>query len=604
MRHISKQNGYSLLVTLILVLLFSILGLSLLSITTSGISKNNIRQNINQSADLSDKGIDYITQKINTELTTYLGKTGQPRNEFIIKLKDVLEGYKCQKNTTILENTVTGNAQVCIESIGAVYDTDGKENPLRKLVEFNSIGHAGNAKRKLTSSIEIGAAYVPDILRYAIGTNNNNNNIEEPGEGNLLLHGGVSITGDIKVDGNLLTYNRGYISGTWENSFLPEVLPYDNTRLPYIYIGNKSYKFNSNNINTVSTYNAHKDNTKFNTINGKVSYSEENNLTKLFREVNKECCIPEKISRKAIQNSIAIDQYQNVYKYLKNTPPADSSDTVVSSVKLDINRTIDNKKQTYENKKVFPYYGYTKNVCIGSGNKRECKDVDFSEEDGTFNLKGENIFNKFSTLGNLEIKPNSNTLISKGMYIEGDLFIGEDSNNANSSTYSDITLEGVIFVNGNVKIRGVNLSSDVIIYSNKDVDIQFSTIQGKKLNPNKTGSLIVFAKGDVVIKNISSGLEQPSRIKGFFYSEKELELYGVQSNMKIEGGISGRSVVLNAVRSYGSGWNYSRVSTNNNSYSRLQVIYDSDIIDTYLKLQREPIVTEIDTPIERNRIIN
>ena len=38
-----------------------------------------------------------------------------------------------------------------------------------------------------------------------------------------------------------------------------------------------------------------------------------------------------------------------------------------------------------------------------------------------------------------------------------------------------------------------------------------------------------------------------------------------------------------------------------NSYSRFQVIYDPDIISTYSNLQREPIISEIGDPLEKDR---
>ena len=39
-------------------------------------------------------------------------------------------------------------------------------------------------------------------------------------------------------------------------------------------------------------------------------------------------------------------------------------------------------------------------------------------------------------------------------------------------------------------------------------------------------------------------------------------MYGVISNVIVEGGLSARSVVLNSLRSYGSGRNYQQESTN------------------------------------------
>ncbi|MGB2872205.1 hypothetical protein, partial [Psychrobacillus psychrotolerans] len=81
---ISKQHGNTLLITLVILILFSILGLSLLSISISGMSKNEIREDNIQSQDLSEKGIDRITHQINSELTKKIEENnGLTRTNFI-----------------------------------------------------------------------------------------------------------------------------------------------------------------------------------------------------------------------------------------------------------------------------------------------------------------------------------------------------------------------------------------------------------------------------------------------------------------------------------------------------------------------------------------
>lgn len=59
-----NENGYSLLLTFAVIIIFTILGLSLITLTSSGITKNNTREELVQAQDLSDKGIDYAIKDI------------------------------------------------------------------------------------------------------------------------------------------------------------------------------------------------------------------------------------------------------------------------------------------------------------------------------------------------------------------------------------------------------------------------------------------------------------------------------------------------------------------------------------------------------------
>ncbi|MBO1915453.1 hypothetical protein J4G37_62810, partial [Microvirga sp. 3-52] len=94
------------------------------------------------------------------------------------------------------------------------------------------------------------------------------------------------------------------------------------------------------------------------------------------------------------------------------------------------------------------------------------------------------------------------------------LSIGNGKENVNE--FADISLEGTMFVNGDVTIKGAALKSNVLMYVNGNVDIQYSTMNGKSLSNGKTGTFIIFAKGNVKISNNSINQDAPSLIKGFF----------------------------------------------------------------------------------------
>lgn len=632
MNKLDNQSGYSLLITIVLIILFSILGLSMLALTSSGIQKNEVRQDTVRSADLSDKGIDYLSKQINSDLTIKLGSNGLPRGKFIEELEKTLNSYLCppshqsadEKNRTT--NSIkgqTGKTDVCIKSYIDSKDDKGVDNPLRKLVTFNSIGVSGTALRNLNSEVEIGAELVPETLKYAIGTNIVNKNSPQNGEGNLLMHGGVTIQGDMKVDGNILTrdYGYAYLSGEqWIPSIFPESLPSVGSTSSKLVLGGKSYllKTTNYNKNNILSYNNH--------IN-KVSFSDEKyysqeEIRSLFRE-NKS---PTIVQRIPIVSPIPISQVENNYKLTTGDYLSTGESAVISNEKKPSSKVI--PKYTYS-------YTVTNGKCLESkwGNCKEYEKVytPLESENTTFTLKGNNSFKQLSTIGNLKILESDSTF-EKGLYVGGDLTIGNSSTSEDPSNYANITIQGPIYVKGNVTIKGANLKTEVLLYVegnvngnyNGNVDIQYSTINGKPLTDGTNGSLVIFSKGQVKIANNSVNQDTPSKIKGFFYSEKDLEIFGVGSNIRIEGGISARRIVLNAIRGRAkdkdkNGNEYKQINSptiinktdyfegvdeQNKRNSRLQIIYDPQIISTYSDLkQQEPIIFKVDPPVQKNRVI-
>ncbi|WP_203246777.1 hypothetical protein [Sporosarcina beigongshangi] len=611
MRPDKKQGGYTLLLTLVLLILFTALGFSLVALTSSGIAKNAKRQDITQSATLSEMGIDRMTKQINSELTAALGESGLGRGAFISELEKLLNKYKCSGANVLEQTNSTGTFEVCINNYIDTKDDKGEDNPLRKLVYFTSIGATGNSTRTLASEIEIGAELVPETLKYAIGTNILSKTPKN-GEGNLLLHGGVEVQGDMKVDGNIITRDRGYAflggKDQWIASLSPSAKPTIGVKTAKLVLGKNAYTLDAN-----ESYSTHIARTDFPSGNrDNYTHFSTSNISSLFRTGH----APQVVRRDPVRSPIGIGDQQDLYKYSRTAPG-------VTTLITNSNRVI--QSQSRPNGKVFPSYLYMRNgSCIKRDWNYKCTEyeqIPMYEDNGTYELVGTNSFKQFSTFGNLTIKQdNSNITVKEGLYIEGDLTIGNTSANQNTnvSNYVDVTIDGPIFVNGKVTIRGANLKSNALIYVNSDsdsaVDIQYSTMNGKALDGGKSGSFIIFSRGNVKISNNSVNQDDPSHIKGFFYSEKDLEIFGVGSNIKIEGGISARRIVLNAIRgkssySYFTGSQvvastnfFEGMSNQQNKDSRLQILYDPEIIATYSDLkQQEPIIYKVDPPLETNR---
>lgn len=594
MQYIKNQSGNTLLITLIILIVFSILGLSLMSLSISGLSKNEIRQDNVRSEDLSEKGIDRITQQINSELTQKIEESnGLTRTNFINILNSTINKYKCTTGSPITDSSgKTGTYKTCIKEVKPTYEKGNPtvENELRKLIVFESHGISGNSTKTMTTEIEIGAESAPETLKYAVGTNINTKDGIQNGEGNLYMHGGVSVKGDFKVDGNIITRDRGYayLNGEqWISSILPESIPTDGVPNSKIVLGKNFYTFNSN-----LSYSSHIANNNFSNS----SYKKETDIKQLFREGSS----PKIIIREPVISPIGItDQRANFY--LSN---GERFSTGLNSKKIaNVNKPNSKVIPTYTERECTRWFI----ICV------EYKNVE--KEDATFEMTGNNTFEQLSTIGSLEIE-NSNSTFKKGLYVGGNLQIGNNNTTYNPSNYSPITLDGPVYVKGNVNIQGANLKSNVLLYVEGDVNIQYSTINGKSLADKKEGSLIIFAKGQIKISNNSVNQDTPSQIKGFFYTEEDLEIFGVGSNIRIEGGISARRIVLNAIRGRASDSSFSgsqRITSNSHfegvagqrsRQSRLQIIYDQDIIETFSNLkQPEPIIYKVEPPIVKEREI-
>lgn len=581
---LKNQQGYSILLTLGIIVIFVILGTGLITLTTNGAAKNEIRQDITRSSDLTQKGIDLVTTQVNTELTNFLGVNGRPRTEFASQLEAILNKYLCTDDGVPIVGE-TGTHLACIVSYTDTLTSDNVANPLRKLVTFRSIGTSGDANRELINKIEIGAATVPEALRYAIGTNIDSTDGMSPGEGNLIMHGGSEITGDLKVDGDIVTSTNGYAylgGDQWIPSLAPSAKPIAGAETSRLFLGKKAYTFN-----TASSYANHIVKSSFSSS----PYTMKTKISDLFRPG----AAPVLVSREPVQSPIAISQQKQNFEFSRTS-------SGVSLLNAGSSFTISN--QTHKTTKTFLHHNYT------SGK------TNYNGDSGTYIFKGTNTFKQVATNGNI-ILTDTDTTFQNGLYVKGDMQIGNNSTSYNTQYYSDITLDGPLYINGDLSIKGADLKSNALIYVNGEVTIQHSRINGKTLTSGKKGSLIIMSKGNIKISNNSVNYDDPSYIKGFFYSEKDFEMYGVGSNIKIDGGISARKIVLNAIRGRAKDDPFSgayKIPSRSDYFegvaeqakraSRLQVSYDAEIIQTYSDLkQQEPVIYAIEPPIEQDRSV-
>lgn len=523
-----------------------VLGLSLMILTSSGIKKNEVRQDTVQSKDLADKGITYAVNDLQSYLEKTIKNTPMGKTQFNDLLNNTVK-VTCPQNI-IIPGEKNNKTNVCIEKVEQISTVE--QDRYKRLVTFKSTGQVNGRDTIVRSKVIIGTDAIPDQLRYAVSTNKG---------GNLFLHGGVEIQGDIKTDGNLIiAKNATWMSGStakWEDSVGARIVKETKSVNPKIIMRDKDQMiYTIDGSSSTVNYNSH------------IAGSFNNNYGKISPYLSNSAPLVEK----------KLFNTQNLAIVTKSLTPDNIN--VITKVEDKINESADynyydgDVSVTSTNN---PIKNYTRDKTILIAKKEKKSSFNFS----CFCWKEE----------------------ETGKYLKANLTINANSN---------INLRGSYYINGDLSITNTNLKSDAIIYVKGDVNIRDSTLMG--IDPNST--LIIFADGNISISNISeySSYNNPSTIKGFFYSNSDMIMYGVGSNIRLSGGISSRRLILTALRGDVSSTT-KPISVQNKLDatglpfypSRLKVTYDENLIKQYTSFQRdekEEFITQLNEPeyIERS----
>ena len=545
-KRLQNEKGYTLILTVAVIVIFTVLGLSLLTLTSSGIKKNELRQDTVQAQDLSDKGIKYAVNDIQLYLQNEIKNNPMGKTDFYQLLENnIIPNCSDGGGITIPggKQDQTKETKVCIDRVEMV--SNDEKDLYKRLVTFKSTGIVNGKTRITTSKVIIGTDAIPDQLRYALSTND---------EGDLYLHGGVEIQGDVKTDGNLIITEKAFWdeieTPRWENSVGPRLIKDTKSITPKIIM---------------------KDSGKYIYLI-KNNYPDDYNAKKFFE--NKNDFLKNNYTKLSPTDT---DATNNLKNNIFNTPNLSIVTRSLPADQINVSAKIQEQNEgtvghhygdlTISSSKN-PTKNFSRNDTILVGNK--CK----------YYKNG--VCREYEGSGNMNI----------------------DSNEQNTN------LIGTYYVNGNLSIMHTNLKSNALIYVNGDVTIRYSTLKGLDLDPNST--LIIFAKGDINISNISSSADKaPSTIKGFFYTKSNMIMYGVGSNIRLIGGISSKRLILTALRgdtkfnNSGNVDSPDSIENQKKKDSRLKVTYDENLIQqytTFMRDQQEEYITELNPPeyIERS----
>ncbi|MBU8879575.1 hypothetical protein BGM26_11315 [Bacillus sp. FJAT-29790] len=207
---------------------------------------------------------------------------------------------------------------------------------------------------------------------------------------------------------------------------------------------------------------------------------------------------------------------------------------------------------------------------------------------------------------------NKNDLNSAGLKLNGDIITGNDL--IIKPIKTSVEINNNIFVNHSLTINGDEADGfgedhdvifDSVVYAGKEASISKANILGANNNEKQ---LILLAKEDLLITRINefkyfdnkneNGVpylpvddKKIKPLKGFFYTEKNAELYGVGSLFYIEGGIFAKEqLTINAIR--GDVKSIDNIpSFQENTFSRFIVDYDQDVM--LKRIEALPIVNQL-----------
>lgn len=553
-KHLKTNNGSALLIAVAVLMIFTVLGLSLITLTANGLTKNESRENIVHATDLADKGIEFAVNDLQKKLIDEIKKNPMGKTDFYLYLNSIFSNenlvnnnLKCPaSNNKIPENIgykIPGEnnsfTKVCIEKAEEI-KTNGvteEKDRYKRLVTFRSEGWVNQKKHTTYAQVNIGTDAIPDQLRYAVSSNNN---------GSLHFHGGVEVTGDIKSAANIHISKKAYsgwnYAPSWHNSVALKLNPTIGSASSKIIFSkptsklfyyNQNLSHNSNGSNKGIVYSPTKNNT--------YDITNQNQIKSLLTRSDKINVISKDLPEDTVNVQSKVESIYNENKLVNPLKGASITGTTsnLKRSKESITMVYDEACLKYSNK--WPYQ------CTQYG----LKDTELS----------------------IGPSRNSNT----------------------------VEIQGTYFINGDVEINNVALKSNAVLYVNGNVNIRFSTLTELE----KDSSLIIFASGTIFIANISEYLNTPSTIKGFFYSQSDMTLYGVGSNIKIIGGLASKNLYLTALRGNVSENNFNiSENTQLNSNSRLQIIYDENIIKQYTDFRRdekEEFITQLNEPETLNR---
>ncbi|WP_449537142.1 hypothetical protein [Ferdinandcohnia sp. Marseille-Q9671] len=354
--------------------------------------------------------------------------------------------------------------------------------------EIDISSDVGDANKTYTRRIVLST--VADVFKYTIVT-----------PSNLTLNGASYLKGEVYVGDSIYTRNEGkYMSGSTEY-----YVPTSYTAIDGELTVKKDYKYWEKKESCFLFW--CRDNSEWTTFT-----QNSTNLNRYFS------ITPSVINRDLNTN----EYYFNVGQIVDTI----SNESNRNNTKANrINRTLEISSGTKR---------YVGDVYI-NGNLIVRPNASLQVVDGNIHVTG-----SASVSGSIKLE-NAVKTDDRYIYVQGNtsLNCGYSSNDCVNAPGNSFTLEGILYTSGNLVSRN-DINTNGTIYTKLGANVQNLS--------NAAGTLVIMSQGSITLSNNSEWTNNPKVINAFLYSNDELEIYGVGSNIKILGGLFGKNIILNAVK--------------------------------------------------------
>lgn len=550
MKIVNNEQGYTLLITLMLLAIFTVLGISLMNLTLSGAKKNETREDYTQASDLSMKGLDYFVETIQYDLGEKI-KNGKSVTGYKQDLEAVLSNYLCSKGPTTLNGTTTGKAEYCIEN---PVNAPGNDIGTLKNVTVLSKGIVNGKERVNRTVVQIGLNHPSKYAIQSYKTTAVNS-------GDFHLYGGLKVIGDIYSDKNLIISEQAPFKTAAVESVYPQFLGVDAS--PALAITNGQVQKSTNIFQSVTT---------------------ESDLTSVTFNNSKV------LSTKLVDSHFTIDPGAII----------DSKQFSRNSGNVNINETelLWQRNHSFISRfKPYPAVAVASQATgyrLNSDKNRVINQLGIANAE-EFNLDwvllGENKFKSVAFPKDVTLQhgigSNSSSIFQPSLVVSDYAYIGEDLMLGNElKTETDLSLEdylytnvlglvngiealtnyettvsltGTFYVNDDLYISGARLKGDATIFVRDKVEIIFSEIDA---------NINIIAGGDITMRYISNNhnayydgsntifngreyaisSKPQSKLRGFIHSNKGIEIIGTSSWLDFKGVLSAPNVKITSSR--------------------------------------------------------
>lgn len=488
MMHVLKEEkGYTLVTVLLIFAVAAIITVSLVSASVSTFKTVKVSETGTQDKLNAEMVADEATALIEKQvdsINSVIATGTVMPSQLISMLQAAITNIQQQKN---------GKCSIAYKTLKDGTAPDGIV--LGKVTISVPVGKSGKTLTKVMT-----LSTVSDVFQYTAVT-----------PSNMYLYGSPYIIGDVNIGGNLYVSNYGnYIDGY--TKYIQTYYPAINGTLT---VKGRYYEAGQQPVGKgISTpvYNFYSWNT-FGPESFKKYFSVAPVVKNRQLTVDK-INIGDVITAKALKwpenveknscDSYNIDKNGNAFGY-------DVTASQVGSQPIKGNLYVGDDLIVEENKSLTVNGDlYVKDVLTVKGN---------------LTVKG-----KIYVGGNADLNGVLSTGADKYIYIAG---------NATLSDVSALNLNGVMYVNGSLTSKGdVNTNGSIYVRGNADVE-NFS---------NSNGTLILLCDGNIQLYNNNLYKDNPKVIDAYLYSNSNLFIYGIGSNLKINGGIYGNTISLSASR--------------------------------------------------------